>query len=56
MSIEQQTQIMQLTVQLESSDGQLQAQVDNDCDRQEDRDMREFLFLILETNIGYEYG
>lgn len=29
LSIEQQTQIMQLTVQFESTDGQLQAQVDS---------------------------
>jgi hypothetical protein len=31
LSIDQQTKIMQLTVQFESSDGQLQAQVCFDC-------------------------
>lgn len=50
LSIEQQTQIMQITVQLESADGQLQAQV---CDRSIGKGNDCF---ISETSIGYGYG
>lgn len=53
LSIEQQTQIMQLTVQFESTDGQLQGQV---CDRSVGWEKVLMICLIQETSIGYGHG
>ena len=50
LAIDQQTQIMQLTVQLESSDGQLQAQVCSSVERQE---IILTLLPLSETIVGH---